>query len=65
VWTRLLRTFEQRHALTHKDGHVDQRYLDRVPSSGLALGQRLVVSRADAEEALADLESLIIAVEAR
>jgi hypothetical protein len=65
VWARLLRTFEQRHVLTHKDGHVDQRYLDRAPTSGLALGQRLVVPRADAEQALTDLESLIVAVEAK
>ena len=65
TWARLQRAFEQRHVFTHKDGHVDQRYLDRVPDCGLALGQRLVVSRADAEQALEDLELLIGAVEAK
>jgi hypothetical protein len=65
VWSRLLRAFQQRHVLTHKGGHIDQQYLDRVPGSSLAVGQRLVVSRAEADQALNDLESLIVAIEAK
>jgi hypothetical protein len=65
VWTRLRRTFEQRHVLTHRGGHVDQRYLRRVPGSSLMVGQRLVISRAEAAQALDDLEQLVKAMEAK
>jgi hypothetical protein len=65
VWSRLLRTFEQRHVLTHNGGRVDQRFLDRVPGTGVAVGQRLIVSRSDAEKALNDLELLITTIEAK
>jgi len=61
-WERLSRAFEQRHVLTHHHGRVDQRYLDRVPEGGYQLDQRLVSSRADAEQALDDLEALIQAL---
>lgn len=56
---RIRVTFAKRHVLTHRGGIVDQRFLDQVPESGLALGQRLVVSRLDANQALEDLEAVV------
>src|SRR5215216_1071705 len=63
-WERLKRAFARRHLLTHKGGIVDQKFLDRVPDSGLKLGQRLVVRRADAAQALDDLDAVVQAVSA-
>jgi hypothetical protein len=51
---------QQRHLLAHKDGIVDQTYLDRTGDDCYAVGQRLVV-RADAVEALAVLVSKLAA----
>lgn len=56
---RMRVTFAKRHVLTHRGGIVDQRFLDQVPGSGLALGQRLVVSRPEASQALDDLEGMV------
>ena len=64
LWSRLKRVFARRHVLMHTGGIVDQRFLDRVPDSGLRLGQRLVVRRADAIQALDDLEALVRALHA-
>jgi len=61
VWARLSTAFAKRHVLTHRGGVVDQRFLDRVPTSTLSVGQRLVVTRSDAEATLADLEDLLSA----
>jgi hypothetical protein len=61
-WSRLKRTFARRNVLTHNGGTIDQKFLDRVPDSSLRLGQRLVVRRADAVQALDDLEALVRAV---
>jgi len=58
-WERLKRAFARRHVLTHKGGIVDQKFLDRVPDSGLKLGQRLVIRRPDAAQALDDLQALV------
>lgn len=58
-WERFKRTFAQRHVLTHNGGVIDERFLAQVPDSGLALGQRLVLRRADATEALDDLEAIV------
>jgi uncharacterized Zn finger protein (UPF0148 family) len=58
-WRRLKQDFARRHVLTHSGGIVDQKFLDRVPQSGLRLGQRLVVRRADATHALDDLEAIV------
>jgi hypothetical protein len=58
-WERLRVTFQQRHVLIHLHGHVDQKYLDRVSGSRLTIGQRLVISRARAEQALEDLEAAV------
>ena len=61
-WQRLKHAFARRHVLTHHGGIVDQKFLAQVPHSGLKLGQRLVVSRAEAATALDDLEGLVRAL---
>jgi DNA-directed RNA polymerase subunit M/transcription elongation factor TFIIS len=63
-WERLKGAFARRHVLTHNGGIVDQKFLDRVSDTGLRLGQRLVVRRSDAAQALDDLEALVGAVSA-
>lgn len=63
-WSRLKQAFARRHVLTHNGGIVDQKFLDRVPDSNLRIGQRLVVRREDAIQALDDLEALVRAVHA-
>lgn len=63
-WERLTRAFARRHVLTHNGGIVDQKFLDRVPDAGLKLGQRLVVRRGDAAQALDDLDALVHATSA-
>jgi endogenous inhibitor of DNA gyrase (YacG/DUF329 family) len=64
VWDRLTVVFEQRHLLAHRHGAVDARYLKRLPASRLKVGQRLVVGRRQAEQALADLETVVRAINA-
>jgi hypothetical protein len=64
-WRRLRRAFAQRHVLTHRGGVVDQRYLDQVPDATVAVGQRLIIHRTDAEGALDDLEALVTALATR
>jgi DNA-directed RNA polymerase subunit M/transcription elongation factor TFIIS len=61
-WERLKSAFARRHVLTHNGGIVDQKFLDRVPDSGLRLGQRLVVRRTEAAQALDDVEAVVLAV---
>ena len=56
------RTFEQRHVLIHRNGRVDQRYLDKVLNTRLSIGQRLVISRDEADQALTDLKQLVDAI---
>jgi len=51
-WSRLKLAFARRNVLTHNGGIIDQKFLDRVPDSSMRLGQRLVVRRADAVQAL-------------
>ena len=58
-WQRLKRTFARRHVLTHNGGIVDDKFLSQAPDSGLRLGQRLVVRRADATLALDDLKAVV------
>ncbi len=59
LWNRLKRAFAQRHVLTHRGGIVDARFVEQVPNSGLAVGQRLVIRRQDAAGALDDLDTLV------
>ena len=61
-WQRLQHAFARRHVLTHNGGIVDQKFLAQAPYSGLKLGQRLVVSRGEAETALDDLEGVVRAL---
>ena len=37
--------FERRHKLSHTDGMVDQRYVDRSGDSSYQVGQRLIIKR--------------------
>jgi hypothetical protein len=61
-WQRLKRSFAHRHVLSHNAGIVDDKFLNQMPDIELTLGQRLVVRRADAAQALDDLEALVHAV---
>lgn len=63
VWRDLRETFARRHVLVHRDGIVDQKFLTAV-RSGLAAGQRLVISRGDAERALDDVDAAVKALAA-
>jgi hypothetical protein len=64
AWERLLVAFQQRHVLVHRHGRIDERYLERVPTARQNVGQVLVVTRKDAEQALNDLEHLVQALAA-
>jgi endogenous inhibitor of DNA gyrase (YacG/DUF329 family) len=59
VWQRLREDFARRHVLTHCDGIVDAKFLSVVTNSGIRPGQRLVISRQDAERALDDVENIV------
>jgi hypothetical protein len=43
----LSRLFQQRHLLAHRDGIIDQEYIDRSGDAAYASGQRLVVKEGD------------------
>jgi len=58
TWARMLVIFQQRHVLVHRHGHVDDHYLQRVPTARQRVGQALVVTRKEAEQALDDFERL-------
>jgi hypothetical protein len=62
TWDRLLVVFQQRHVLVHRQGIVDQDYRDRVSGARERVGQRLVISRREAEQALDALEAVVRAV---
>jgi endogenous inhibitor of DNA gyrase (YacG/DUF329 family) len=62
VWQRLQTVFQQRHVLVHQQGIVDQQYVDRVAHARQQPGQRLVLGRPDAEQALDALEAVVRAV---
>jgi hypothetical protein len=63
VWSRLRTVFQQRHVLVHRQGIVDEQYVDAVPQSSQQVGQRLVLSWRDAEQALDALEAVVRAVQ--
>jgi uncharacterized Zn finger protein (UPF0148 family) len=50
----LERYFQQRHLLAHREGLVDQAYVDKSGDSRYAVGQRLIIRR-DSVRVLADL----------
>lgn len=62
-WARFKATFAKRHGLTRRQGIVDERFLASVPDSGLNVGQRIVVSRSNAERALGDLREFATALD--
>jgi hypothetical protein len=59
VWQRLREDFARRHVLTHCDGIVDAKFLGVVSTSGLQVGQRLIMNRQDADRALDDVETVV------
>lgn len=61
-WQRMRRAFARRHVLTHNGGIVDAKFLSQVPDSPAKEGQRLVISRSDAESALDDLEPIVVSM---
>jgi hypothetical protein len=62
TWQRLLQTWATRHAFTHRDGVVDAKYLNAVPSSPARLGQRLTVTERQVRQAISDSRELCTAI---
>jgi hypothetical protein len=62
AWMRLKVAVAKRHVIGHRGGEVDERYLENVPDATHKPGQRLLVSRAEAEQLLSDAESLVTAL---
>ena len=60
--TALRRYFQRRHLLAHKNGFVDQSYLDRTGDRGYARGQRLVIRGSDVAEFIQIVELLASAM---
>lgn len=58
-WGRLKRAVALRHAHTHNGGLVDEKLLSQLPDLDLRVGQRVVVARAEVEQALDDLQVVI------
>lgn len=55
---RLARYFQQRHILAHRDGLVDQDYIDRSGDTAYRVGQRLVIRESTVSECVALVERL-------
>jgi hypothetical protein len=51
-----------RHSFTHNDGLVDQKFLNKVPTSPLRLGQRLTITEDRCRQAIDDAAFLCEAV---
>ena len=62
TWRRLLQAWAMRHAFTHNDGVVDDKYLTAVPTSSSRRGQRLTVTEAQTRQAIADVYRLCAAI---
>lgn len=62
-WKRLTVYSAIRHVLTHNQGVIDDKFLERVPDWRQGLGRRIVVTSADANELLSILEGLAGALE--
>jgi hypothetical protein len=58
TWQRLKKVWATRHAFTHNDGIVDNKYLTQVPASTAQLGQRLTITEALCRQAIADTRAL-------
>jgi hypothetical protein len=59
VWSRLQVVFQQRHVLVHRQGIIDEQYVQRVRHARQQVGQRLVLTRHDVEKALDALEAVV------
>jgi hypothetical protein len=62
VWSRLQIVFQQRHVLVHRQGIVDEHFVQRVPHPRQQVGQRLVLGRRHADQALDALDAVVRAV---
>ena len=51
--------FQRRHILAHKDGMVDQRYIDKCGDTSYAVGQRLVIKKEDVESFVSIIKKLV------
>ncbi|MEU6177502.1 hypothetical protein [Streptomyces coeruleorubidus] len=58
IWLRLTATWAARHVYTHNDGVIDEKYLQKVPSSSAQVGQRLVITETDSRRAIEDATTL-------
>ena len=54
----LVKLFQRRHVLEHREGIVDQAYIDNSGDSSYSVGQRLVIKRNDVERLVSLLEKL-------
>lgn len=63
-WPDLLRLWAARHVHTHAGGLVDDRYLKAMPDTGLAIGQRVVVTDSDARRSIEQARLLCAAMTA-
>ena len=54
----LKRYFQQRHLLTHREGIVDQQYIDRANDHRFDVGQRLIVAGESTSELVTIVEAL-------
>ena len=61
---RLRVYFQRRHVLAHRDGIVDEDYVNQSGDATYQVGQKLVVKRADAEEMAQCVERLATAMRA-
>jgi hypothetical protein len=50
--------FQQRHLLAHKDGMIDQQYIDRSDDHRFDVGQRLIVTESNVSELAAIVDKL-------
>ena len=64
AWQRLQQVWAIRHVFTHNDGVVDDKYLTKVPTSPARPGQRLTVTEQLCRQAIADTQSLCVAISA-
>ncbi len=59
TWERICLTIAKRHVLIHNGGIVDAKFLKTVSISQYEIGERLMITRQDADAALTDLERLV------
>jgi hypothetical protein len=51
--------FQRRHVISHRQGIVDQTYIDRSGDSSYTVGQRLVVRDADVLDLVNHMRTLV------